>query len=340
MITVLIFSCNRHHYLKRAIKYWSLSPWAVIISDGSDEPLSYHIPSRITYLHRPDISLQSRLIELAQMASTSYSVLAPDDDFHAFKGIDRSLIFLEKNSDYSMTQGLYTRFHLDMTHKNVFLCPDYQYASKDIFDDASPEKRILRAMTGPTMHYCYAVMRTESLKNVLSVLNGVEETSISTFELSFNLALLAHGKYKTLPVFYAAREYHVQNWSKYRKCEDWIRSPSPEGYEKWRLNIASLYEKITGLSEAESLAVFDNAIVKFLDYKKPNFVSTQPSKRCFRKIRDKIPSRFIKDLIMHIIYKGKILNMIVSHRANLMEFRRDWKRIKKIIFETEFTADL
>ena len=230
------------------------------------------------------------------MASTSYSVLAPDDDFYAFKGIERSLMFLEKNSDYSMTQGLYTRFHIDKTHKNVFLYPDYQYASKYILNDASPEKRILKAMTGPTMHYCYAVMRTESLRNTLSVLNGVEETSISTLELSFNLVLLAHGKYKALPVFYAAREYHIQNWSEYRIFEDWVRSPSPEGYEKWRLNITSLYEKITGLSEAESLVVFNNSIAEFFNYKKPSFVSAQPSKRCFQKIRDKIPSRFFKNL--------------------------------------------
>jgi glycosyltransferase domain-containing protein len=338
MITVLIFSCNRHHYLKRAIKYWSLSPWAVIISDGSDEPLSYHIPSRMTYLHRPDISLQSRLSELAQMASTSYSVLAPDDDFYAFKGIERSLMFLEKNSDYSMTQGLYTRFHIDKTHKNVFLYPDYQYASRNIIDDTSPEKRMLRAMTGPTMHYCYAVMRTESLRNVLSVLNGVEEMSISTFELSFNLALFAYGKYKSLPVFYAARESHVQNWGKYTKFEDWVRLPSSEGYEKWRLNIASLCQKINGISEVESLSVFDNVIAKFLDYKKPKFVSTHYSNRRFQKIREIIPLRF-KDFFTHILQDGRIIGMIVSHRANLMEFRRDWKRIKKIIFETEFTAD-
>jgi len=69
-------------------------------------------------------------------------------------------------------------------------------------------------------------------------------------------------------LFYGAWGCHVQNLGKYIKFEDCVRSPSPEGYEKWRLNIASLYEKITGLSEAESLVVFDDAIAKFLDYKK------------------------------------------------------------------------
>lgn len=333
MITVLIFSYNRHHYLRRAIKYWSLSPWAVIISDGSDEPLNINIPSRMTYLHRPRTPLHDRLIELAQMVSTPYSVMAPDDDFYAFEGISKSIKFLEKNTDYSMTQGLYTRFKIDLDNKNVFLYPDYQYASKNKFDDASPEKRIIGAMTGPTMHYCYAVMRTESLRNTLNVLNGVGETSISTFELSFNLASLAQGKYKTLPIFYAAREYQVQNWGSYIKFEDWVRSPSPEGYEKWRLNIASLYAKITGLGVAESLIVFDKAITKFLDYKKPNRECVQTSRRRFPKIRDIIPLRFI-NLIIQIKGYTSIIKMILSHRVNLIEFRRDWKRIKQTVLES------
>jgi glycosyltransferase domain-containing protein len=339
MITILIFSYNRHHYLRRAIKYWSLSPWPVIISDGSDEPLSCDMPAQVTYLYRHGISQQNRLMELAQLASTPYAVLAPDDDFHAFEGIRNSLEFLEKNPDYSMVQGLYGNFRIEKTqnHKSILLNPAYQYASKYAFDDANPEKRIIGAMTGPVMHYIYAVTRTETLRNTLGVLNGVEDIAVSAFEISFILSSLAQGKYRTLPIFYAAREFHSSNWSNHITFESWSRSSSSEGYEKWRLNIATLYAETTGHSVAESLRVFDKAIAKLLDYKKSNREVAQPSKKHIHKIFDIFPLR-MKVMIQQIRGNGRMLKMILSHRVDLLEFRRDWKRIKQTISEFEFAV--
>ena len=335
MISVLIFSCNRSHYLRRTIKYWASSPWPVIISDGSDKSLNVKLSNQMTYLHRPGVPLHYRLIELSKMAKTPYSVFAPDDDFHTFGGIEKSLAFLENNAAYSMTQGLYTRYRVNLFHKKVLLYPDYQYASKYKFDDARPEKRMIGAMTGPTMHYCYAVMRTGLLKNVLKVMEDIRDISRSTFELSFNLIALAYGKYKTLPIFYMAREYQLPDLGSYIAFEDWVRLSSPDGYEKWRLNIAHLYAEITGLNVSKSLIVVDKAITKFLDYKKPNNLQSSSSKRCFQNFKDKIPLRF-KTLIFQIRGSGGILKMIFFNHVNLKEFRRDWKRIKQTIFEYEF----
>ena len=333
MISILIFSCNRSHYLRRAIKYWALSPWPVIISDGSDESLNVDLPSHMTYLHRPGDTIQSRIIELSKKAATPYSVLAPDDDFHTFGGIEKSLSFLKKNLDYSMTQGLYTRYRVDLFHKKPLMHQDYQYASKYLFDDTKPEKRMIAAMTAPTMHYCYAVMRTELLRNVVNAMEGVRDMSRSTFELSFNMIALAYGKYKTLPIFYMAREYQLPSDDSYITFEDWVLLSSPEGFKKWQLNIAKIYSEITGLYLSESLIFIDKAITQFLDYQKPNILHSQPTKRYFQYLKDKIPTYF-KYQLLKIKSNYSIIKMIFSDKVNFMEFRQDWKRIKQIILNS------
>ncbi len=148
MVTVLIFSYNRHGYLKRAIDYWSQSGWSIIIADGSDMSLQCNFPSNIDYLHCPSASISDRLEKLVEKVTTPYALLSADDDFIAFDGLRRTTEFLSHHSDYASAQGFYTRFQQDGDSRIRWFW-DYRHASKYVFDEDSLASRFLAAMSPP-----------------------------------------------------------------------------------------------------------------------------------------------------------------------------------------------
>lgn len=338
MVTVLIFSYNRHSYLRRALTYWATSDCSVIIADGSDSSLLYDFPLNVKYFHRPNVSVLNRILEMVSIATTPFVVLGTDDDFIALNGLSVVVEFLNKNADYSSAQGYYTRFdqrHLNSTPR-WFL--DYRYASNYSFLDAAMESRLQSAMRPPIMHYCYSVMQSSAMKKTLDLLRGVEEMSISTFELSFIPGLMSQGKHAALPVFFGARQTQQQSWTESMKLDVWIERNSVDGYSKWRANICELFQEENGCSEREAARIVDDAIAMCLSgYHAKRLRGEQRQGKRMSLIREIIGGlpnacrENFRSLRMFVFSIADLYRMFGFDLKMLSLFRRDWLKIRLAI---------
>jgi len=340
MITVLIFSYNRPYHLQRAIKYWGQFNYPVIIADGSNRPLLKPIPHNIEYLHRPGIGFLDRIREMSEKVETRYTVLTPDDDFIGFDGLQYIIDFLNKNPDYSSAQGLYTRYEKKESENYIYSHWDYSYASKYSHVDLSAENRILAAMSYPIMHYCYSVMKLGCLMRAMKILDGIDESlmSVSTFEISFIFALMSHGKYTTLPVFYMARERAMrQNDIAF---DEWVDLNSTSGYAQWRSNIFHIFDKDCGLPFLQSTKIIDQSLGLILDglrIKRINNISAAKNsniKILKEKLRGALSTRSINTLRLLFFKLNFFRYLYRIFKTNLKAyilFFSDWSRIKSAI---------
>ena len=305
MITVLIFSYNRPDYLAVALNYWGEYSGPVIIADGSVEPIPKKIPKNIQYLHRPGVGLLDRIREMSEKVNTSYAVLSPDDDFIGFEGLQFTVNFLKKHSDYSSAQGIYTRFSKKSspTYLNWFW--DYRYAAKYSFTDSSEKKRILAAMSHPIMHYCFSVMKLDCLKNTMGMLDGIDETAmaISTYELSFIFGLMSNGKHATLPIFYASRESQLVRHD-FRPFAEWVDLKSNSGFGRWHSNICQFFYKEYGYSTLNSAELVDQSVQRVLE-------------GC--RIKGSSNSEVSKNNLRQL-FKEKIINILSVKSINMLRF--------------------
>jgi glycosyltransferase domain-containing protein len=340
VVTVLIFSCNRPDYLKKAIKYWSQYKGPVIVADGSIGRILDPISKNIEYLHRPGTGLIERIQEMSNKVNTRYAVLAPDDDFIGFEGLQSILKFLNEHPDYSSAQGLYTRFSGENSPSYISWFWDYCYAAKYSHVDSS-EERILVAMSHPIMHYCYSVMKLECLKSTLGMFDGIDEDSMppSTFELSFIFSLMSHGKYATLPIFYMARE--AQNARHGNKnFSEWVNLNSTSGYGRWRTNICQTFHKERGYPMPFSVELVDQSVQRVLDGHaiKKNASSNVDKNSLINLFKEKIKSTLSINsinVLSFIIFKINrfrcLYGMFGFNISAYILFFKDWNKIKLAI---------
>lgn len=335
--TVLIFSYNRPDHLSVALNYWGKYKGPVIVADGSAEPILKQIPKNIQYLHRPGIGAFDRIREMSTKVKTSYAVLAPDDDFIGFEGLQFVVNFLDEHPDYSSAQGLYTRFSTKKSPSYINWFWDYCYAAKYSHIDSSKE-RIMSAMSHPIMHYCYSVMKLECLKSTLDMFDGIDEDSIppSTFELSFIFGLMSHGKYATLSIFYMARE--AQNARHDNKnFSEWVNLNSTSGYGRWRTNICQTFHKERGYPMPFSVELVDQSVQRVLDGHaiKKNASSNVDKNSLINLFKEKIKSTLSINsinVLSFIIFKINrfrcLYGMFGLNIVAYLLFFKDWNKIK------------
>ena len=105
-LTVVIFTYNRHEYLKRTLNYWSSYDLKVLILDGSstkfeDPCLNF---KNIKYIYDAR-SLYDRLLSSVDYIDTEFMILASDDEFYLPSALSTCVNFLSTEPSFSSCGG-------------------------------------------------------------------------------------------------------------------------------------------------------------------------------------------------------------------------------------------
>ncbi len=110
-LSVLIYSYNRHNYLRRQILYWADKPVDLLIADGSQDPMNVTEAERqgqfcLIYNHAPGPrNVNLRMKWLATNASTPYVVFVDDQDTFLWSASCRMMDFLDYSVQYASVSG-------------------------------------------------------------------------------------------------------------------------------------------------------------------------------------------------------------------------------------------
>ena len=149
------------------------------------------------HLIAPDVRPLERLETLVQSVLTEYCVLTADDDLIITKEIGKHIHFLDQNSDYSASQGLfYSRMNP--------ISPNESY--RQSLDEESTEERVLSLISNYG-HFYYAIIRTSVLRNMCSIFKNLKsQNSLNFQEVLWCASLAASGKINVMHEPYVLRD--------------------------------------------------------------------------------------------------------------------------------------
>lgn len=153
-----------------------------------------------------EVSPLERLGILMPSISTDYCVLTADDDTIITKDISRHIKFLDENSDYVASQGLFFS-KIYPTSPNESYRPSLQ--------GESAEQRILSLLKNYG-HFNYAIIRTSFLRKACVISKNLKsENSLNFQEVVWNIFLAASGKINVFHEPFVLRDpTQTQGWWK------------------------------------------------------------------------------------------------------------------------------
>ena len=209
-LTLVIPTHNRHGYLKRILGYYFDSGLEIIVVDSTSTPFEAATTLTVQYHHVPNHSYLQKMNLVAGLIKTKYTFICADDDFIVLSSALECVDFLEHNSDYHSVQGHWINFSLK--EGAVSFTPEDHFPSfvgLDINNDL-PSNRI-KALFESYMFLFYAVHRTVNLKDTFENSHKFSDDFAGIWEFVLGMFFIMNGKYKTIPVFYGARE--INNFS-------------------------------------------------------------------------------------------------------------------------------
>ncbi len=218
--TIIITTFNRPRHLKRILSYYDKHgrDFNIIVADSSSnenkelnkKSISLFFNLNINHLDHyysklnPHYKIADAIINYAE---GEYCVFCADDDFIIPNGINQSVTFLEKNSDFSVVQGKFIGFSIKNNdkkgRKQFYWMPMYTIESI-IFTD--PKDRMYEHLSNYTLPTIYAVHRTKLLKMTYKELLDSRVDPMQFGELLPSILDLIYGKKKSLDVLYAGRQ--------------------------------------------------------------------------------------------------------------------------------------
>lgn len=195
-LSVLIYSYNRHNYLRRQILYWAEKPVDLLIADGSQDPLAVTEAERLgqfrlIYHHVPGPrNVNLRMKWLASNASTPYVIFVDDQDTFLWTAAIRLMDILDKSNQYASASGaMFCRYE------------GYQYWHyvTDSFDldQAGAGARVIEGWgrSNPLARCAYALMRSSAAREVYECRPQVDFDNESSSDLLFFVSVMVAGKH-------------------------------------------------------------------------------------------------------------------------------------------------
>lgn len=324
-LTVCIFTFNRNLDLERLVKFLSVTKVKILVFDASCETKSQFKTDNLKYFHVPSMTLQERLRKFAEMTTTKYILLSPDDDYLALNGVSKVLKFLEANPDYASAQGLRIRF---FDFPFFHWIPDYINQMTLDFNQENKTKRLRDMAT--KMHYIYSVIRRDEFIKITNCFRDVHSKSRNSLmmnELIFNYTLPVLGKHKVLPVFYSARKAHPYEGGDINFYR-WVNDQSDTGAVNFKNNIVEFYIKELNIPQSQAILVFQQLtkdIIKPKSLPEEKFTGIKKHlRRIFTRTRLRGLRKFSK--IKYVFfYKILVVN------KSLFIFIKDVIRIKEFL---------
>ena len=195
-LSVLVYSLDRHPFLRRQIVYWSDKPVDLLIADGSQKPLdvstiTWSGQMRLSYHNAPGPrNVNLRMKWLASHASTPYVVFVDDQDTCLWSAATRIMDFLDNNADYvSASASIFCRY---IEHRFWH----YDVGGFDI-DHADPGARVVEAWRHnfQIAGLAYAIMRASVARVLYEVRPVVDFDFEVASDLLFFVSPLIAGKH-------------------------------------------------------------------------------------------------------------------------------------------------
>ena len=286
-ITIIIPTYNRPSYLKRILGYYHDCRIAhnIIVADGSSdeirkanrETVSSFPVLKVLHLdgYSPETTLYDRINDALKHVNTKYCLFCADDDFITPNGINRSVDFLEANSDFAIAHGRYIGFYLrDEGKGESRFCWKTSY-SLESFTSSDPAIRLNQHLSKYLIPTFYAVHKTQLLQMIFTEITRFTKDHIFSELLASTLALV-YGKMKCLDVLYAARDASSTRVEYVPSIGDYEESGTfDEQYAKFRECLSSHLSKQSQLSLEEAEKVVDKAMIAYMKkyYTKKGFAS-------------------------------------------------------------------
>lgn len=253
-LSVLIYSFNRHDFLRRQIFYWADKPVDLLIADGSQDPMNVTEAERqgqfcLIYHHVPGPrNVNLRMKWLASNASTPYVVFVDDQDAFLWSAACRMIDFLDSSVHYASVSGaIFCRYR------------EYQFWHYDTGGfDINQSSAGARAIDGwgrsnPMVRCAYAVMRASVAREIYEFRPPVDFDNEGPSDLMFFIPAMIAGKHLafTLPALWRLDSSQPREYWRTRLHAGEVSS------DKLRLNDAM--DKLCssfGVGQADREAVF------------------------------------------------------------------------------------
>jgi len=185
-LSYIILSKNRRVLLEKKLttlrEKQGVKEKQIFIGEDNQETVSKLVKNHVIVR---EVSPLDRLETLMQSISTDYCVLTADDDTIITKHISSHIKFLDENSDYVGSQGLFYS-------KIKPVSPNESY--RPSLQDKSPEQRIISLLENYG-HFNYAIIRTSVLRKMCGISKSLKsKNSLNFQEVLWNIILAASGK--------------------------------------------------------------------------------------------------------------------------------------------------
>lgn len=217
-LTLIIPTYNRNYYLSRCLWYHAHFPFGqIIVADSSQEEkkavnhlnvgkIRTIFGRNIQYLeYEPEVEIYGGDIyqkwgDAVQHATEKYSLICIDKSFLNIDSTLQKLEFLEKNLDYSSTQGIwYTMEQNNLSDYHCKYARDYYPPINPDHDDAIMRYIKSIGQKDSFNNQLFALFRTDLHKHIYQPIINGDIKDIRYGELAVSLLPLVNGKHKYFP---------------------------------------------------------------------------------------------------------------------------------------------
>ncbi len=243
-LTIVLPLKGRHLFTLRFLWHANRArlPYRFLIADGQVHPALAELLENsgelfqnldLQYIRYPDDRYFScffaKMADALGRVTTPYAMLADNDDFLAFTGIECSLDFLESNPDYVCCGGGIAGFSVYSRNSDSFagvlgrlnqLAYRYMPYDRSIdFDSSSMTDRLLLGLRNSWSYY--AVFRSPALMTIHREVAEMNLSDLQLHEKFYTMRALTLGKARSDPSSIAyLRQYWTSSRSAFTK--DWV----------------------------------------------------------------------------------------------------------------------
>lgn len=197
-ITVVIFTYNRHQYLKKTILFWLKTKVKILILDGSKKKFkdSCINSNNVNYINNTN-GLFARLLSSSNFIKTEFLILSSDDEFFLPSALESCIKFLQKEPTYTNCGGRAIGFI--SKRKKILGLKQYPRLKNFSLVNKNPNLRVLSHFSNYVPAHFYSVMRLSKWKIISKFVFSNNYNFLGSHELQVEFLSAISGKSKILP---------------------------------------------------------------------------------------------------------------------------------------------
>ncbi|MDC3183848.1 TIGR00180 family glycosyltransferase, partial [Prochlorococcus sp. AH-716-B20] len=201
-LTLIIPTFERHFIIKRLSTFYENKPYKVLILDGSKNSINHKFASNVRYIWSGN-TYEERLRSSLKYIDTKYVCMIGDDEFHFLESLKESIVFLEKNNQFSSCSG-FPISHYSYSFSGIKKLTDFDsffssrlaktpYKFENKCYSNSSERRFRYHYEEYQPRFVYSVTRIEIWKAAMDTIQAAtqEIKALGLYELSIDSAIFA-----------------------------------------------------------------------------------------------------------------------------------------------------